>query len=1018
MAPHSLFSAVVRLLPASLRQSPDNPIQLDRLPDTAGVELDYPVTQHTPATAMQVTLFSLFVAAIAPPLLGLVGFWTPRFLFQLNFSTFVLSIAAALAAACLLAPRHAYLAVAAGVAAWPIMLVALLQAPFPLVALGITLLVQLAFAQRLVANYLYLKTAAPFDKGSARELRARWQRRPSLLSAPFPGTELWTLSQVLLALTVAIVMVTPVLAPSRQFGAGFLFLVAWLALLVVVLLRRNLVAWLFRRPLPPWRSQRPALRRALIEWWTYNSSEVVAPGVHQSPVGSCRVRRGLAVALALAWAATWVAFAVNPSATLFGVHSGQDSSVAQQFAPPSIDPPAARSNTVEAASRAPGKNASPAVGSLTPAEQEFFKDAAPDDRQAFLAAKADLAAQARLRESPEPAPSTQGASAVLVGLTLLVFAAAQVLIPAVVTLLVAGTWLAAAAGPPLAGIEQICGARDRRRVLSTSGWESLVHRLRTSQDDTENTSLLLGTNARDDSPVLVPREVFQEHAHILGDSGSGKTSIGILPLVAQLMRFGDASVIVIDLKADDQLIFETMQTEATQVADQLRQSYPFRWFTTVLGRSSFIFNPLTQRVMGTLSPDQQTDVLTAGLGLQYGNDYGRKYYGDANFDLLNYALGLCRDAQSFGDIELALKKAQMVSQLPRKTLEAANHVLSSMRRLSRCLPLNACPRLCTSPTALENAIELADVFARPQALYVALPPGAGISSTAEIARLFLYSLMAAAQAHPKDTPRTQVYLVIDEFQRIVSGNVELFLQQARSMNIGCIFSNQSLADLDRIGAELVPAIRTNTRFRQVFGAGHRDDIEDIIMTSGETVYGHRAWSYLPGLVSPVVQGVSVGEHRSPRISVNDVLLATDALGRSIACLRRGAGYAQFGGMPFVMDSVFHISKQTFIERTTAPWPAADERTIVALKDSPTTPAQATVLDDDAPITRSARDDAVAPAAVVLAEEPMTSPSLPTETEEEDDSDDAPCSLVDDAYDDQLAQRERERRAERRRRRRL
>ena len=54
-------------------------------------------------------------------------------------------------------------------------------------------------------------------------------------------------------------------------------------------------------------------------------------------------------------------------------------------------------------------------------------------------------------------------------------------------------------------------------------------------------SLFLGLNAADGSPVLVPRTVFQEHAHFLGDSGSGKTSLGLAPLIAQLIRFRDCS---------------------------------------------------------------------------------------------------------------------------------------------------------------------------------------------------------------------------------------------------------------------------------------------------------------------------------------------------------------------------------------------------------------------------------------------------------------------------------------------
>lgn len=35
---------------------------------------------------------------------------------------------------------------------------------------------------------------------------------------------------------------------------------------------------------------------------------------------------------------------------------------------------------------------------------------------------------------------------------------------------------------------------------------------------------------------------------------------------------------------------------------------------------------------------------------------------------------------------------------------------------------------------------------------------------------------------------------------------------------------------------------------------------------------------------------------------------------------RGAGYSQFGGMPVVVESDFHISEQEFLARKNAPWP--------------------------------------------------------------------------------------------------
>jgi len=896
MEPRGLLQAVVRLLPDRLRQSPENPIQHDRLPPTtAAIEIDYPVVERTPAEATEATKWLLFAAATVPGALSLLGAWFPDF--RATVALLALITAAVFAAYWFVAPfsvgRALVAAVAAGLAAF---VAANLMHRLYYAALLSLVVIQVVFASHLAMAYLYLRTAAPFDKTRAREIRARWSRRWQPLLAPIPGLELWLPAQALFAAAFLLPFVVFAVEPTRVFETAVIYLLSTACLVAGICLQRVMVRNLFGRPLPPISEQWQALRRSVAEWWTYNSRESQAPGVHQGPAGSCRARRGIVVALLLAWAALWVACAARqkeqPADSLTAVH--EYNTTDDIFGPPVQTSPA----------------------SSTPA------DVAP------------------------PSPPLPGSDSFLASIAYWLAATAVTLVtPAVMTLLAATTWLLAASGPAVAGVEQLCGKARRSRALGTGGWEQIVSDLRHSDDEIEKESVFLGTNAHDDTPVIVPRRVFREHAHLLGDTGSGKTTLGILPLLTQLMRFGDASIIVLDLKADDQLFLESLRQEADRLARERKINYPCRWFTTVLGRSSYVFNPLTQRVMATLSPDQRTDSLTAALGLQYGTDYGRKYYGDANYDVLNFAIRSSSKLECFADLEEALLRAELISPLPKKVRESATHVSSSVRRLARILPLNACSKIRTPQAALDAAIDLGDVFCRPQSLYVGLPPAAGISSTAEIARLFLYSLMDAAQAHPSSEPRVQVYLFIDEFQRIVSHNIELFLQQARSMNIGCILANQSLADLDQIGADLIPAVQTNTRFRQIFGAGHRDDIRTIIDTSGETVSGHRTWQFRQGTFEPELDRLTVSEQRGPRLSINDILLMTDAPGRSIAYIRRGDGYAQYGGMPFVMDSVYHISETEYKDRRREPWPAASESTVVARLDSTTTPPPPVILDD-------------------------------------------------------------------------
>ena len=154
-----------------------------------------------------------------------------------------------------------------------------------------------------------------------------------------------------------------------------------------------------------------------------------------------------------------------------------------------------------------------------------------------------------------------------------------------------------------------------------------------------------------------------------------------------------------------------------------------------------------------------------------------------------------------------------------------------------------------------------------------------------------------------------MYLFIDEFQRIVAHNLELILQTARSMNIGVILANQTLMDLKVPGADLIPTVRANTRFKQIFAASDLTEQQEIVHTSGETVvFTHSMAEYFGlGAAGGATKLLGATETITPRLRPNDVLLASDHPLQSIVYITRGHGYAQFGGMPFVMTSAYHVT---------------------------------------------------------------------------------------------------------------
>ena len=224
---------------------------------------------------------------------------------------------------------------------------------------------------------------------------------------------------------------------------------------------------------------------------------------------------------------------------------------------------------------------------------------------------------------------------------------------------------------------------------------------------------------------------------------------------------------------------------------------------------------------------------------------------------------------------------------------------------------------------LDAAIDFGDVFDKPEAVYLHLSAGVGTGTAAEVGRLALYSLLYAAHSHGAAS-RTQTFVVIDEFQRVVASNLEVILQQARSLNVGLILANQTMADLKQGTVDLTSAVGANTRFRQDFAVSHVRDREDLIKASGETIQYKASW------MEKVADsfGLAASESIQPRLRANDLLLATDREARSVLQIRRGAGYAQFGGFSLAVQGGYTVSKAEFERRRAAPWPAPTPETLV------------------------------------------------------------------------------------------
>ena len=461
---------------------------------------------------------------------------------------------------------------------------------------------------------------------------------------------------------------------------------------------------------------------------------------------------------------------------------------------------------------------------------------------------------------------------------------------------------------------------EAQQSIGVNETQAIVADIQHSNDPIEKDSIFLGRVVQDGSPVLVPRKIFTEHAHGLGDSGSGKTSLFLCPLIEQLAASGDCSIIVIDLKADTLELLATLTAAAEKLRNERGTSIPVKCFSNQADRSSFAFNPMTQSFWSKFDLLTKTDILCGANGLTYGTEYGQGYFSSANSAVLYHALKSFPHVKTFEEladcIGNVIKNAKS-NELHAEIKKAGVHVQEVMKRLANCGPLNVTSSTGHEADVVDQAIDLTQPFLTPQFLYFHLSATLSPSGAPEIGRLVNYMLLAASTQTER---KHQVFLVIDEFQRMVAGNLEYMLQLARSMGVGVILANQSMEDLKKSNLNLIPPIEANCRLRQWFSVSSSEDQERLIKSSGETVdieYSRRSEETSEGNLR---YSYSEKETKVPRITFNDILLTSDHPFRSFLRIGRGAGYAQYGGLPFIVESQFHISEKEYQRRRAMPWP--------------------------------------------------------------------------------------------------
>jgi hypothetical protein len=309
--------------------------------------------------------------------------------------------------------------------------------------------------------------------------------------------------------------------------------------------------------------------------------------------------------------------------------------------------------------------------------------------------------------------------------------------------------------------------------------------------------------------IVLEENILNHHLHILGSTGSGKTSLAILPLSRQAMD-KQRGCCFIDFKGDE-VFKKYVQKKA------LENKKKFHYFSIDPNEASIGYNPLSS---GDIL--SKVDRIMTALELIYQGPAG--FY--SNVQAMTFVELLKR---------MAAEKEEINFSCVKEALENPNFLMSlDVNRQEIKGLLAAISWIAGVDVINRNQLDLSGVIKNGDVAFFALKSQVNTRLAEAIGRMLIIDLKSQAVSRKETDPA--YFIFIDEFQNLACSHFVDVISKVRSANFCLVLSNQSRGNLSSVSDAFENAIFTNTATKVIFAQEDPLDARFWSEKTGQTIY--------------------------------------------------------------------------------------------------------------------------------------------------------------------------------------